>query len=270
MFTFDRLGDVVSAIGSPTFAGEYYRLFQEALGIEVCTVFAFRGGTSPVPLFVETDSQDRRTQAWDLAWEYTRGAFKHDPIIRSNLGRKANQVGPAVYQLCADQVNDAGYRQHFYEEPALRQKIGVLGHIDGTVYYSNFYHGFKWPVCEELDELRLLRELAGLAVKVIHRHDVAVGHMLGELRTSASTTEWHRNALLHLYGAFLEGAPTVSPREAEVCAHIVLGYSTEAIGLNLGISVNTVATHRKRAYQKLGVCSQNELFERYFSRLNNL
>jgi DNA-binding CsgD family transcriptional regulator len=69
----------------------------------------------------------------------------------------------------------------------------------------------------------------------------------------------------------LGGGPYgLSPREAEVCAHIVLGYSTLAIGLNLGVSVNTVATHRKRAYLKLGVCSQNVLFERYFRLVNTL
>lgn len=61
-----------------------------------------------------------------------------------------------------------------------------------------------------------------------------------------------------------------SGREAEVCAHIVLGYSTLAFGLRLGVSLNTVATHRRRAYLKLGVCSQNELFERYFRLVNTL
>jgi DNA-binding CsgD family transcriptional regulator len=35
--------------------------------------------------------------------------------------------------------------------------------------------------------------------------------------------------------------------------------------MHLGISVNTVTTHRKRAYAKLRVGSQNELFERYFT-----
>lgn len=50
----------------------------------------------------------------------------------------------------------------------------------------------------------------------------------------------------------------------------MLGYSTLAFGLRLGVSLNTVATHRRRAYLKLGVCSQNELFERYFRLVNAL
>jgi len=59
----------------------------------------------------------------------------------------------------------------------------------------------------------------------------------------------------------------LTQREADVCAAIALGYTTVGIGLNLGISVNTVATHRKRAYAKLGISCQNELFARYFDSL---
>ena len=61
------------------------------------------------------------------------------------------------------------------------------------------------------------------------------------------------------------GPLKLTPREAEICASIIMGYSTEAISLNCSISINTVATHRKRAYAKLGISSQNELFLRYFT-----
>lgn len=54
--------------------------------------------------------------------------------------------------------------------------------------------------------------------------------------------------------------PNLTPRQTEVCARIVLGYSILAISLELGITQNTVSTLRKRAYSRLGICSQNELF----------
>ena len=43
--------------------------------------------------------------------------------------------------------------------------------------------------------------------------------------------------------------------------------SSEAIALTLGISVNTVLTYRKRAYTRLGICSQNELVRFIYSKL---
>jgi len=52
----------------------------------------------------------------------------------------------------------------------------------------------------------------------------------------------------------------LSSREAAICARIVTGYSNEAIALDLGISFHSVRTYRRRAYEKLNVTSQNELF----------
>lgn len=52
----------------------------------------------------------------------------------------------------------------------------------------------------------------------------------------------------------------LSPREREVIQLVTRGYSSIAIGSILEISVETVKTHRKRAYRKLGIASQAELF----------
>ena len=62
----------------------------------------------------------------------------------------------------------------------------------------------------------------------------------------------------------------LTPREAEVCASIVLGWTVRGASSRLQISMHTVATHRKRAYSKLGIGSQNELFARYFESLSSL
>jgi len=51
----------------------------------------------------------------------------------------------------------------------------------------------------------------------------------------------------------------LSRREIEVCALIARGYTSEGIALELGISINTVLTFRKRAYARLRISSQNEL-----------
>ena len=48
-------------------------------------------------------------------------------------------------------------------------------------------------------------------------------------------------------------------REAEVCTAIMLGMTSEAIAIKLGISVNTILTYRKRAYGRLNISCQNEL-----------
>lgn len=59
-------------------------------------------------------------------------------------------------------------------------------------------------------------------------------------------------------------------REQSVCVGILTGHTTEAIALHLGISINSVLTFRRRAYQKLGISSQNELFMRVLETANSL
>jgi DNA-binding CsgD family transcriptional regulator len=53
---------------------------------------------------------------------------------------------------------------------------------------------------------------------------------------------------------------TLTSREKDVCLRILLGYGSEAISAELGISLHSTLTYRKRAYQRLGISSQNELF----------
>ena len=66
----------------------------------------------------------------------------------------------------------------------------------------------------------------------------------------------------------LDPIDTTQYSEAEICAMIVIGHTTQGISLDLGISKNTVITHRRRAYDKLGISSQNELFGKCFDTLS--
>jgi DNA-binding CsgD family transcriptional regulator len=61
---------------------------------------------------------------------------------------------------------------------------------------------------------------------------------------------------------FATGEPlaALTGRETEVCLRILSGFSSEAIAADLGISLHSALTYRKRAYDRLGISSQNELF----------
>ena len=69
-----------------------------------------------------------------------------------------------------------------------------------------------------------------------------------------------RNRVQILRRALAARALPLTDREQDVCARIVAGYSSEAIALDLGLAASSVATYRKRAYAKLGICSQHDLF----------
>ena len=55
----------------------------------------------------------------------------------------------------------------------------------------------------------------------------------------------------------------LSPREAEIVQLVLKGHSSLSIGLTLGIAVPTVKTHRKNAYAKLGISTQQQLLSAF-------
>lgn len=65
------------------------------------------------------------------------------------------------------------------------------------------------------------------------------------------------------------GAPDLSLREREVIRYVLRGHSSGSIALNLDVSITTIKTHRKRAYQKLNISSQSELFSMFLNCVNS-
>jgi len=63
------------------------------------------------------------------------------------------------------------------------------------------------------------------------------------------------------------GADVLSAREQQVVHLILRGHNSESVSQQLGISWNTVRAHRTRAYRKLGVSSQGELFYAFLRTL---
>ncbi len=65
------------------------------------------------------------------------------------------------------------------------------------------------------------------------------------------------------------GINLLTPREREVTHYILRGHSSISIGMQLGISVTTVKTHRKHIYAKFSIGSQFELFSLFINYLMN-
>ncbi len=59
------------------------------------------------------------------------------------------------------------------------------------------------------------------------------------------------------------GRDTLSPRESQVVQMILKGHSSLSIGLCLDIALPTVKTHRRNAYAKLGISTQQQLFDAF-------
>jgi DNA-binding CsgD family transcriptional regulator len=263
----ERFGDLIATIGSDAFGSQFYSVFDDALGIEECTVFTFPAPDAPAHLVVEGATDNVRERARALAVDYVSGGYRVDPNVR----RCSELSETSIYLARPQAFPDLDYRRHYYDSANVAHELVMLGRAGSTIYYSSFYRsgastGFSH------DDIRAMQSVSGFILKALHRHEELTALLspqaepapVGVAPEPVNKTERER-IFQHMKEVLLNGPHSLSQREAEVCAGIILGYSTLAIGLNLGISSNTVATHRKRGYAKLGICSQNELFVRYFT-----
>lgn len=258
----NRLGDLVSAVGSADFELVFYTLLRDIFEIEECTVFSFRPSARPDRLVIQSESAAARDTALQLADEWVGGDYRYDPHVRRyqlTSSRCALVVKP-------EQLDNVGYRQRYYDSPSINQELGLLGEIDETKYLITLVRKSCRADFREADIITF-EMMSGFVLKTIHRHNILAKQASENLAYRAgldlSSPEGREKVLMQLKELLLSGTNRLSRREAEVCSRIALGYSTLAISLHFGISLNTVATHRKRAYAKLQISSQNELFSRY-------
>jgi len=106
-------------------------------------------------------------------------------------------------------------------------------------------------------QVGLYRDPAG---PVFSDRDVRLLTGVTPLISGAFTQYWNR--LARVGGGSVE-APCMrllSPRERDVIELVLQGFASAAISTLLRVTLETVKTHRKRAYRKLRISSQAELF----------
>ena len=234
-------GAVIDALGSGGFARALLAFVAPRLGAERCEATLWVGANEARLLFVEGSPADGIPD-WDphAAWalgELRRGA----PVVARVGDSSGERRGTGVEVLSLWRACAGG---------ALRLRLWSLA---ATVGGDRGGAAWRRPVAELA---------ARLVVKHVEMTTDGGATTAGPGERNATSAELdHMGA--QVLRALLATPVGLTRREAEVCAAIVIGCTTRAIGYRLGITANTVATHRKRAYAKLGISCQNELFARY-------
>jgi DNA-binding CsgD family transcriptional regulator len=233
-------GDVtpaVLAIGRPFFPNVLIDTLRRQAGVGHCMVFALaRKGVASCLL----DAGNIPIGA-DLGAAYA-GQFHESDPNRDALFEGEGSV-PIMLPAFAPRMYGARYRKIFFADSGIVDKCATAIWVDDTCFYVNFYRIAAQGRFSDTQRARL-RTIAPAIGASVARH------------FQQSAPDQNLTAL------FASRAPLadLTPREQEVCRHILLGFSSEAISQALGISLHSTLTYRKRAYERLGISSQNELF----------
>ncbi len=238
---------LVGAIGRDDFESRLGELLSKAaLSVDQVTIFYLQGGGEGARCLYSWQREGASLCAGQVE-RYLAGHFHtYDPALNHLRGARSSEMRMGL--LPREAIIDDWYRRFFFEDAKLAGKLSILNHDGGSEIYQNFYNraGMSAFSSQEIENFASLSEVVS---QCVIRHS--------ELTRPASPPRPDHTEISRLLA---RSAPSLTLREREVCARIVSGYTTEAIALGLGISTNSVATYRKRAYAKLGICSQHHLF----------
>jgi DNA-binding CsgD family transcriptional regulator len=233
----------VLAIGRPAFPHVLISALRRVADVGHCMVFSFASERSTACLL---DAGNIPTGG-GLGVAYSEHFHRSDPNRDAIFGGHG-EAAPILLPTFARRMYSDSYRKVFFEDSDIVDKFAAAIWVEDTCFYVNFYRITSQGRFTR-EQIRRLLAVAPAVSAAVARHfqlDAAAdGDPMGRLKTLFATGE----QLSALTG-----------REKEVCLRILSGYSSEAIAADLGISLHSALTYRKRAYDRLGISSQNELF----------
>lgn len=242
----DAFARTVAALGTGSFASELVTALNRIVPVDHVCLMRFEDATRPPVL--ESASWRGGERVAEVQRAYLSGLYRHDPNL-SVAAQPGAQV--LVLHLFRDKLANADYRETCYRRVGLLERLSVVIPGAGTLVALNLYR-LESNSAFSSEEVKVIEDLAQFLAALA----VKQSSMLRTLLRSRDRGD-RIGALLARLQA-LDGRLTA--RERDVLARILVGMSSEGIALDLGIGLNTVLTYRKRAYGRLRITSQAELF----------
>lgn len=238
------LEELIRSIGTDHFGSTAFALLRKEIAIQHLTINRYAEYRPAELIAVECAKGEHKF--YSAINHYLRGSYISDPLRQHYHGTKNGRYD--LFSVSSEQVRDRQARQKLYSSTGIAAKLALIIHRPNDVLTLAIYRSQEDGEFRKSD-VNLMRSLSGELAAVVERHV-----------TLSSSAKLNRLDELARLVIEIPGGSLLSNQEVAVCARIIAGYSTESIALNLGISPHSVATYRLRAYAKLSISSQNELF----------
>lgn len=268
--TDDWLGKFNRAIcklGRAEFEDSLFDLVNAVVRVDHCAVFINNNDGTTAHLFTKSKLDEDICR--NLATAYTERFYTRDPNIvplKENVteGDDGDRMVLLPHMSTADY--DEGYQARFFKNTGLIDKVSSLLQSNLYTIYCSFYRLEDSGRFQESEFVELSRILP-ILTNLIFKHSLLSGLEVTEKKSDPIITQVplgrSPDAMSNLLNSKNEIFDQLTTREREVCIRILQGYTSEAISLELDVAKSTIHTYRKRAYAKLGISSQNELFSLY-------
>lgn len=245
----EAVGEAVAEIGAPGFDQALLRALNALAPVDQVAALAIRKGGG-APTAVALAHRADISAARSFTRDYVGGLYVHDPVL-AELARRRWTRGVRFHRYDAAGLQRESYRRRFFTDAGVADKIAYLWWAGDVGYYVNLYRRTATgPYAPR--EAAVLKTARGLVAALVRKHDVRRSYAKrAEKALPPAPVPQALAALLN---------DRLTAREQDVLSRIIRGMPAEGVALDLGIKSSSVKTLRKRAYAKLGISSQAELF----------
>lgn len=236
----------ILAIGTEEFPRHLFGDLRTAGGVDHVLIHAFDGfGQVTLCLSVGMLGEAAKT----LSQRYARGLYTMDPFYPEIAALRPGDIG-GLLELEADL--SWVFRSGLMDPHDITdiQAFGIA--TQKVTFYVQFLRVVRQPFTRS--QTGALRASVDVIAEIVCKHSALTPPPPG-------LCDINVDALIESYTASVN----IAGREEEICKGVIGGSSSIQIAKDLEISVNTVQTYRKRLYQRLGISTQHELFERVLS-----
>lgn len=240
--------DLILEVGKPTFSRAYSRYLRTYANVHDYMIVAYRRESRDAPRALMSSSPE-------LPIFYRSVFYKQDPN-REIIFNSQEQGEVLEFPDFTDDHYSTVYKQSIFQSNGIIDKFCIAIWNNDICYYINYYRMDGSPPFSARDR-QLLSEVSDLISNLIARHF--------ESQDAASAATLSEQSLKQIVRELSPDSP-LTEREVQVCTLILMGCSSEAIALRLGVAVSSVLTYRRRAYERLAIVSQNELFAKVLAQ----
>ena len=240
------LAGLIARIGLPEFNLQATSFLQAMTGACQYVVYRYEHGRCGLVMAGQVDDSPK-PQA--IARRYVERYWRRDMLVRRSATRVISDR-LQLYRLTPEDIPDRDFRRECYEVADTCEQITLHWRGDDGAISLNAFRTRKNGAFSAPDIERFASFAAPL-LACMDRH----AQLTREDRAISAQIDAHAVAArLRDLGCGL------TRREIEVCVGIVRGLTFRSIADDLGISAHSVTTYRRRAYDRLGISSQAELF----------
>lgn len=244
---YEKIATIVNKLGSSTFPESLLEAINQECALNHLSLVHLEERDRITYLFSASSSADVVITK-TMQQLYLSIYYRLDPN-KEFLEHFSEQKTILLQRMQQQDIQDQEYRKLWYEKMGIVDRVSILTKADKGLYCLNMFRTQK-PFSEH--DINVLTELSSL-LSALTIKQARLSGTLSSFMTRNTQIETLMDRLTKIENSLTQ-------REREVCARILLGMNSEGIGLDLGVKMQSVLTYRKRAYARLNISSQNELF----------